>query len=324
VLPRIIGVSPDQGAVDLFHRLDVWVRFDVAPEGAGITLRDEHGTAVAGELTSWESGRRVVFTPDEDLENDTTYTSTLVWDYGVCESPAEWSFTVGPYGDRLPEQEPLVGLVFHADLASGTIVEPPGVGSLLRGFLVDVSLLWRVAPESDLAAGTLHLEAARGVLDVDGVRQDRCEPLIAVTAGADGLFDTADDQLARWSNPTLEASSDVLTMNVGGTAASVHDVAFEAVVHPDLFGFAGGRFEGTLDARDLVNLLAPEEDARGLCDLVFKTVGVGCLECGAARPGEFCLDVEVDRLRGAAVPGTIVRAAEDGTPVGPDHPGCSR
>jgi len=302
--PRIIGVSPEDSATDLFYQLDVWARFDVAPEGATVAVADGAGSAVAGTQALEESGRKVVFTPGADLAGDTTYTATITWNSD--ESPATWSFTTGPYGQAVTDEAGLIGQVMHLDLASATFVEPPAVGSLLQGFLADIYLIFTFSPESDLAGETAHIEGALGELDGPDIVQDHCSETLTFTAGPDRTPGTADDTPATWANPEVTLTGVDLELAIQGVNATIQDLVLSMVVHPEATGFAGGRFEGILDTRDLAGLLGDEKDENGICDLVFKTVGVGCEECGGDDPGEFCLAVVAKDIVGGALAGDIV------------------
>jgi hypothetical protein len=301
--PRIIGVSPADATGDHFYQLDVWARFDVAPASATLTLADAAGSAVTGVTALEESGRKVKFTPGADLAANETYTATITWDE---EAPAPWSFSTGPYGEIVGDEAGLIGKVMHLDLASATFVEPPAIGSLLQGFLADVYIIFTLSPSSDLENSIAHVEGALGELNGPDIIQDLCSETLTFTAGPDRIPGTADDQDADWTNPELSLSGVDLELSIQGVNATIKDLLLSMVVHPAGTGFAGGRFEGILDTRDLAGLLGDEKDENGICDLVFKTVGVGCEECGGDDPGEFCLAVKAKDIVGAALPGAIV------------------
>ncbi len=301
--PRIIGVSPEEAEDDLFYQLDVWARFDVAPTTSSLTLADSAGSAVAGETVLEESGRKVKFTPGGDLTANETYTATITWNE---ETPATWSFSTGPYGEVVGDDGALVGQVMHLDLASATFTEPPAVGSLLQGFLADIYIIFTFSEASDLENDIAHVEGALGELNGPDIVQDLCSETLTFTAGPDRIPDTADDQPATWENPSLVLEGVDLELSIQGVNATIQDLLLSMVVHPEGSGFAGGRFEGILDTRDLAGLLGDEKDENGICDLVFKTVGVGCQECGGDDPGEFCLSVKAKDIVGGALDGTIV------------------
>ena len=263
------------------------------------------GSAVAGTQALEESGRKVKFTPSADLAARESYTATITWN-SEAESPATWTFQTGPYGEVVTTPDDLIGQVMHLDLGSATFTEPPAIGSLLQGFLADIYIIFTFSEASDLASGEAHIEGSLGVLDGPDIVQDTCSETLTFTAGPDRLPGTADDQVATWNNPEVTLNDVDLELSIQGVSATIQQLLLSMVIHPEGTGFAGGRFEGILDTRDLAGLLGDEKDENGICDLVFKTVGVGCQECGAGDPGEFCLAVRAKDIVGATLPGEIV------------------
>lgn len=308
----ILGTSPEPDDSGVFTS-KVSVTWDAVPENGNIAVADDAGAAVTGNITEEDNGRTLVFDAGDAFAASTTFNVTISQD---CADDVPFGFTTGPYGDTVGTEGDLIDRVFHLDLGSATFVEPPAVGPLLQGFLVDVYVMFQATADSDLAAGDMHIMGGIGDLDGGDIVQDSCNETLNFTLGPDGLVGTADDTPASWNNPMMELEADLLSLSVQGVSADIQDLEITALYHPDLTNFVGGTFAGVLDTRQLIGLV-DSEDPNAICDLVEKTVGVQCEDCGNGE--QFCLGVAAEdvsgnwlqNIQGGLTPRTCVDIIDD-------------
>jgi len=293
----ILAVSPEPSTDDFFYAADLWVEFDIAPSDVSLSLAPASGGDLAGAVADSSNGRHVAFDPTDDLDPDTDYTFTISWtpsDVG----PVEIDFSTGEHGEAVSNPNGLIGRAYSIDLASGTFVEPPGVGSLIQSQLEGLGFLMTALPESDLPGGAMHVLYATGEEAGPEVWQEPCTATVILTAGADQLIGTEDDEPGQWSNPEISIGpTDLPGVSLGmfGTAG-LQAVFLSSTFHPDGDDLRGGRLEATLDTRPLDTQLDPDAEEGAMCDLVSETVGIDCEECGGELPGPFCLGVVVEDL----------------------------
>ncbi len=287
----ILGTSPEPADDGVFTS-KVSVTWDAVPENGNLSVADEAGAAVTGNITEDDNGRTLIFDAGDAFAASTTFNVTVTQD---CADDVPFSFTTGPYGDTVGTEDNLIDRVFHLDLGSATFTEPPAVGPLLQGFLVDVYVVFQATSDSDLANGDMHIMGAIGELDGGDIVQDSCGETLGFTLGPDGIAGTADDTPAAWDNPLMDLQADLLSLSVQGVSADIQDLEITALFHPDLTNFVGGTFAGVLDTRQLIGLV-DSEDPNAICDLVEKTVGVSCEDCGNGE--QFCLGVVAEDVSG--------------------------
>ncbi len=281
--PSILVVAPESGETDVAPTDLIWVRFDVAPTTADITIEP----AVAGAVELAESGRRVAYTASAALAPDTTYTATISWSWSDGSDSAPWEFTTGPYGTPLEQAaiDGLIGTTFELNLADADFIEPEGIGSVLGGVLADTPLMFTMLDTSDLGAGDVHIMGAVGVQKVEPVEQDLCSSTLPFTYGPDGALGGGDDTTAAWANPDISMEGSDLRLIVAGNTVNVFEMSLAATFHPDGTRYAAGAFAGTIDARDIRDL------GETICDLAT------CEACDS--DGEpWCLDLHAVNVRG--------------------------
>ena len=289
--PNIISVDPEADATNVFATR-VTVTWDAVPQNGNVTLADGAGAAVSGSVSDDDNGRTLIFTPSGALAAGTTFEVTASQD---CTSDATYTFTTGPFGDPVSPQTAVINRAYNLDLGGATFTEPPGVGALLQGFLVDTYLIIQPTDDSDLPAGDMHVMGGMGELDGGDIIQDTCAETLNWTTGPDNIVGTADDNPADWNNPLMTLEADQLTFNVQGVATIIEDLTMTALFAPDASSYVGGIFEGTIDTRGL-NGLVDSEDPNAICDLVQSTVGVSCVDCGGGEM--YCLDVAAEDVSG--------------------------
>ena len=299
--PIIVEVHPMPGTDDFFFQSDLWVEFDRPADDVVMTLEDEVGADVSGTQTQDSPGRVYTFDPDDPLEPDSDYLLTIAWD--ADGSPVEVAFQTSEYGETVPDPYEMIGRVYSIDIANGTWVEPPGVGLIIGSQLDGMAFLLTNTPESDFGAGEVHVMAVIGEEEGGYPSQDPCVETLQLTSGADGVYGTADDNPGAWDNPRITVGPTDLELAVQGMTTVVQDAYIETTVGPSLDGSQGGVYAGTIDTRPMAEELDPDGGPGAMCDLVWETVGVQCVECGGYNPGEFCLHTRAENLVSEWIPG---------------------
>ena len=289
--PGILATWPEP-AEDDYYGDTVSITWDGVPQSGGVAVATAAGVALSGSMSDDDNGRTLIFTADQLFDSDTDFTVTISW---ACADDVPYQFSTGPYGSSVSNESDLIDRPFHMDLASATFIEPPGVGPLLQGFLVDSYFLFNATADSDLPNGEMHVLGAVGVLDGGDIEQDFGAETMPFTHGPDEIVGTADDVPASWQNPTMDLSGGELAMDIDGVATVIEDFAMSATFHPQLTSYVGGTFAGTIDTRSLIGLL-DSTDPNAMCDLLVKTVGVGCTDCGNGEV--FCLDLAAEDMSG--------------------------
>jgi len=274
---------PEAGALGVYTDA-ILVRWNQVPELGSLAVTDEHGAAVLGELSFSSGGRTLTLVTEEALPPFTRFDVRVTQ---ACADPVEYSFTTGGYGAPMPDDSGLVGSTFALDWDRATWLEPPGPGKILGRHLTDNGLLIDITPTSDLDAG-LFLRGARATDSDFGPVQDLCRPTADLSAGADGLVGTADDELALWENPRLSLGPGPIAYPSLDGQVILEEASLEALIHPDGTGFVEGVLRGLLDTRGM--------PGPGACALVEETIGVSCIPCadGAVE----CLTLHAVGIRG--------------------------
>ena len=287
----ILGTDPEPDDDGVFTN-KVSVTWDAVPENGALAVSDDAGASVTGTTSTKDNGRTLVFESADPFAASTTFTVTITQD---CADDVPFDFTTGPYGALVTTENDLIGRVFNLDLASATFTEPPAVGALLQGFLVDVYVIFNATTDSDLPAGDMHIIGALGALDGGDIVQEVCNESLPFTLGPDKVIGGGDDTPASWVNPDMVLEADSLELSVQGVNATLQDLLITTKFHPDLTDFVGGTFAGAIDTRALIGLV-DSEDPNAICDLVEKTVGVTCEDCGNGE--QFCLGLVAEDVSG--------------------------
>jgi hypothetical protein len=277
------------------------VEFDRPADDVVLTLEDDDGAGVPGTQTQDSPGRVYFLDPDDPLEPDSEYQLTIAWDGDA--SPAVVSFQTSEHGDTVPDPDEMIGRVYSIDMANGTWVEPPGVGAIIGSQFDGMALLITNTPESDFDDGVVHVMAVLGEEEGGNPSQDYCVETMALTFGADGVYGTYDDTPGAWDNPQISVGPTDLELTLQGSTTVVQDAYLETTVAPDLGTSVGGRYEGTIDTRPMAEELDPDGGPGAMCDLIWETVNVPCVECGGDNPGEYCLHTRVEDLVSEWIPG---------------------
>nr|WP_189181661.1 DNRLRE domain-containing protein [Microbispora rosea]GLJ83543.1 hypothetical protein GCM10017588_22710 [Microbispora rosea subsp. aerata] len=96
--PSVVSTEPTAGQTGVGTNAQIKVTFSEPVVGEDITIKDAQGAAVAGSAVLEPGDTRLVFTPDQALARDTTYTAEVNGARNVMDatmSPYTWSFTTG-------------------------------------------------------------------------------------------------------------------------------------------------------------------------------------------------------------------------------------
>ncbi len=295
VEPIIIGVQPEPDAVDVAVNGELWVQFDVAPDEVTLSLAGPEG-AVALAVEVEDDGVLHVATPDSDLVGESPYTFTIEWSpssFGAVDIDFTTAAVATP-----DEMEAAIGVTYATNLITGTFVEPAGVGGIIKAQLDDIPLMMSVRPESEFAPDAqpgFHMIGAVGHYDDFGnVLQGDCGTSIAMTAGPDLEYGTADDIPGTFTSPEFIVRPAVLEASAQGITLELTDLVISGNFPPSLVHISDISISGSADTRPLDVLLGDGEGA--ICDLLNKTADLDCYECGSGNPGPFCMDIVVEDL----------------------------
>ncbi len=256
---------PSSGSTDAFYRNPLEVQFNKPHDGSASISVD----GVSG--TSDFNDDRTLLTFDHDgLQPKTDYQAQVTY----CRGTATWDFTTSELGEPLTTS--LVGKVYSANVGSGRIVEPPGVGAALSPYLEDELLIEVLQVQGTVIRG---LGAATDP-DSPGT-QDMCAPTFELPIGDFS------------ASPYLEAGpAGELTIGFAGEPVTLEDVETSGAFAADGSFFGGGTAQGTIDTRPLVPLIFDDEDdPSALCDFM-RGFGVSCVACSDGT-GDYCLAMHV-------------------------------
>lgn len=263
-----------------------------------------------GTVTWAPSGKVATVRPAAPLDPSTAYTFGISYSCS-CGRPSAVNFTTGAVGEAVAPAD-VSGVAYGLDLATGTLVDPPGVQSLLASLVAALEgqpVLVPAWPGEDAALALTWGFAA----EVEGVWvQDVC----SATA------DLAGGEVA--PSPWFTLAAEDVTLAWDGTPLVFPTLEVSGAFAPGGEALSGLLVRGVLDTRPLVPFLGedlgadPTDDA--VCDL-FATLtsgAVACVPCGddgarSCLPLTF-VDVTAERLDGLElVPRAPEVVAEDST-----------
>lgn len=265
----VYATTPEDETKDFYYRDPISVTFSDDASDAVITLTDGSGAAV-GVSTSWSDGNFVAtITPDSPLAGSTDYKLHIE----ICEYAGDLSFTTSPYGDALVEEPPsLEGNTYVFDLSKADIVEPEGLGYLLKSYLTQPLLIG--VDHAD--ASTIGLIGAQGELKTNGSY---------VQYGSDvWIFPDADFGSA----PFFVANTDRIVIDYSSIEIPLETFYLEGSFAPDGSSIGGGYASGWGDTRNMGPLLGLSDDPNAVCGLIDSLqLGINCEECSDG--GAYCL-----------------------------------
>lgn len=272
-------VSPTSGQADFYYRGFVEVALSDPDPSATVAIDGVDGTT---ELS--DDQETVRFYPSADLASSTSYTATASWCDG--EGTGSISFSTSELGTAA-DAASLVGNTYSLDLASGRIIIPEGVGTILESYL-DYTLYMGVAAADDSEITFLGATANED----DPSLQDYCTPTLD--------FPAADFT----GNPFFQIGPETTTLEVAGFSIEIQDLNVSGALAPAGDWIGGATLSGSIDTRPLGELLDSTEDG-AICELV-QGFGVECEPCSDGL--EYCLSIYVVDLTADQVDGLELEA----------------
>lgn len=290
---------PANGATGVYYRSTFFIEF-ISDEKATATFSLSDGTAdVALGTPTWsDDGTSVYFNTAAPLAPSTSYTLTV--DYS-CEKSAPIQFTTSEVGSAV-ESTDFLENAYALDLATATIIEPPGVNSLLGSLLgeLDQAIVFVPKAYDDVAK---EIEFFGGLTELDGT-QDTCEPTIVfpVAASYEG-------------NPYFEISApEGITLDAAGVSITLDNLELSGAFSPGGDAIVGITLAASVDTRGLADIVGDLGGGEGggdsaVCDLVAQFLGQDlCEECPGG--GKFCLGLVAANAVAEGKDWTLVEVAE--------------
>jgi hypothetical protein len=279
---KVTTVTPADGATDVPVDTVLLALFSAPAESATITVTD--GTsAVAGTTALQGDGSSATFTPDSDLDRDTSYAV----DVAVCDSSWSGSFSTLPVGIDATDVE---GRTYDFDLAEATWVDPSYGGTLVEFFAANHMLI--MVEDVDEVAVTLDVLGSAGWEPSTGtVEQYPCSDVADFTAA-----DFSD-------NPAFNLGPEVFDLAGDGFDVTIHDVVLSGRFSADGSAIENAHVEGLVDLR---NLSAGKADA---CTFV-EALGGDCVACPDSV--EQCLESTLEWASAPAVSGLTLDPSPSG------------
>ena len=313
--PAVVDLSPSPDQQDFYFKDNLWARFDSAPSAALFTLLDADSNPVSGQISSSDEGTLYTFDPGIDLVPAAAY--TLEIQTGTDDSPPlQVAFQTSAHG--LPTNAAAGGLastVFHLDVSDTVVLEPAIAEGLIVSEVGGWNLLLGFADVSNFDAAAqpgVHLHASLARAKGSGWEPDPCSRTASLTFGSDGLQGTTDDAAATWADPYLELGPRDIDFLVGLVQASVQDLHFKGLFHPDLTDMMDFDVEGIFDTRALDFIFRTGSEEGITCGLL-EPLGISCHECGGSNAGPFCIQIIAKKIAAERVdvPALTARTCAD-------------
>ena len=287
-LHQVVTTLPEDGAVGWYWRDHpvVYVQTDEDKSKYEAFLVDEDGVRLRAEET-WIDGSlafEVAFV--DGLKANHDYQLVL----RDCAGEQVVHFRTSKFGEGLDAgPQGLVGNTYVLDLAGAEWVQPPGLGPLLQLYFTTPVLLGVQSAD----AATIDFLGAPGEIDpFEGILQDSQQQ----TWDFDGTgFNAA---------PFFRADVDEVNFKFDGLDIPVYGFRVEGTFASDGSEFGGGLLKGNADTRNLGVQLGEPDNPGAMCGYA-ESLGIRCQACDDGEP--YCLDLEVQDVRGTLVPGLTLR-----------------
>ncbi len=280
VCENIVESWPTDGSITAYYRGAVEFELVDPDESGTIT-----SSTITGTVGHNDEYTKFWLTPDAALSPSTTYDATFTYCNGEQSVPI--SFTTSELGTSMSDPTILVGAVYELALSEARIVEPSGIGDLLKQYLDVVILVGIDSYDADNAQ--LTMLGALGKEGSEPASQDFCNPSI-------------DFPVADFSQQPhfVIGSSGTTTISVAGINVDIQDLEISGDFAPDGSYFGGGVLSGTIDTRPLVSLVGDDAEEDEICTLA-AGLGIACEACSDG--GEFCLSLLADSIVATKVDG---------------------
>jgi hypothetical protein len=289
--PLVADLDPGQNEPAHPGNEPIRATFNIPPaDTSDLALFAPGDLAVAGALTRASGDRELVFTPDESLAPETTYSARLSWNHP--DSPLVWSFTTSDAGNGLDDPPDLVGRTYLLALRDANITEPPNIGALLDGFLPEEPIVVGVSAESDFSPAAqpgLHVHGAVAATAIAPYYQDPCQESFPLTYGPDAVLGTLDDRPADFQDPRVVIGPSSLSMTVQNVELNLRNLVMDGFWTPDLSALVLDSFTAVLDTRSLSAAINPAGGDGVACDLLWEAANIQCEDCIDGLP--YCVTV---------------------------------
>ena len=249
---ELASISPANGAEGIPADALVVATFDGPVGEASIMVSGPNG-AVEGSNAISSDGATVTFTPDMELERETTFTVEVA----NCDSSWTSSFTTV---EAPIEDSALIGRTYDLDLTTVSWTSPPANIATMMMDYIDTNHLLLMVEDVDTDTQMIDLVGAAGWDNSGVVTQYPCAEAIQ--------FDPSDFS----GNPYFSAGPKDTVMTVMGAEVELQSLTFE------------GAFVGDGEKLDNLSVLAWLDGSfeipnmGQLCDLV-GMFGVSCESC---------------------------------------------
>ncbi len=299
----IDDIAPENNEDDVFYRSNIEVLLDGSDLTASISVEDEDGNPIGGEVQIDDEVVR--FVPIPSLTPDSEHNMTFTW----CGGKEQTSFETSELG--VPLESDITGQTFALDLASATWVEPPGIGDMVSGYL-DMSLLVGV---QSIDGDVIDFIGAMGSEGSDS--QDMCMPTIDFEPGD---FSNAPDYKVGPADlpiSAMGATATIFGMEVSGTIASDGD------------WMGGVELKGSFDIAEIGPILGEAvgfdlSDPDVACGTI-AMLGIECQEC-PHKEEVHCLSLHLTDIVANGTGEAIVEVSEaycdDACDERDEHPEC--
>lgn len=279
----IESTYPLPNSENVYYRDNLSFSFSEKISDAEVTLTDASGTSISGEIAQDDTS--IIFTPSSPLQPSTSYQAAL--SYCGSADPVLIEFKTTDLGTPLANgNSDLLSKTYAVDLESGEILEPAGVGELLRAFLSNTFLI-HVVETTDSSI------SVRSALSADdSVEQDFCVstleefPVIDMT-----------------QSPYFSLANDTLQLNVSAYNVKIYQFQVLGTFASDASSFQQAYITGELDAREAYTLLTDfgiaAENEDDVCGLL-QNFGAECIEC-SSDGAPYCLRIVIDDIVANAV-----------------------
>ena len=251
--------NPVLGASNMYYRGEISVTLSEEDETASLSLEDASGNGIDGTLRT--VGSKILFSPSAPLEPLTEYVIRL--QYCGSADPVFIEFRTSDLGTPITGgNDSLQDTTFAVDLTSGVIVEPPGVGDLLRALLDNTFLIY-----ADSVSDS-QITVLSAISEANSTNQNFCVPTL-------NDFPSVDIT----ESPYFSLSSNSIELTVAAYSAKVYNFSVHGTFASDASYFGGAHLSGEIDSREIYPLLADfgiqAQGGDDVCELL-DNLGVEC------------------------------------------------
>jgi hypothetical protein len=287
---------PTPDSADAYYRGNI--EFHLSDADSTATIE----TDVPGTMTVNEDGDVITWEVDQTqpMAPNTSYSATLHY----CGGDATINFTTSDLGTSISDPQSLVGRTYALSFANARIVEPEGVGDVLKSYITQDILIG----VQSVTSTNVEMIGGIGKDATDPPAQEYCDPTID--------FPSADFT----SQPYFNIGPQTTTLSVAGYSIEITDLVINGTFSSDGSYFGGGTLAGTIDTRPFVGLVdsSDDPDPNAICDLA-GNFGAACVACPSDNE-PYCLTLVADQLIAEEVDGLTLIEVGGNNCEGCDNP----